>query len=82
MLIAQKLDIDEELDRLDGHLAEAQRILAEGGPCGRQLDFLIQEFNREANTIGSKSADSETTRAVVDMKVAIEQMREQVQNVE
>ncbi len=82
VLIAQKLDVDEELDRLDGHLTEARRILDEGGPCGRRLDFLIQEFNREANTIGSKSADAETTRAVVDMKVAIEQMREQVQNIE
>ncbi len=82
VLIAQKLDVDEELDRLDGHLTEARRILDTGGPCGRRLDFLIQEFNREANTIGSKSADAETTRAVVDMKVAIEQMREQVQNLE
>ena len=81
-LLAQKLDVDEELDRLDGHVAEARRILDAGGPCGRRLDFLIQEFNREANTIGSKSADAETTRAVVEMKVAIEQMREQVQNIE
>ncbi|MEL7374742.1 MAG: YicC/YloC family endoribonuclease, partial [Pseudomonadota bacterium] len=79
---AQKLDVDEELDRLDGHLAEARRILDTGGPSGRRLDFLVQEFNREANTIGSKSADADTTRAVVDMKVAIEQMREQVQNIE
>ena len=82
VLLAQKLDVDEELDRLDGHVTEARRILDTGGPCGRRLDFLIQEFNREANTIGSKSSDAETTRAVVDMKVAIEQMREQVQNIE
>ena len=82
VLQAQKLDVDEELDRLDGHIAELRRILAEGGPCGRKLDFLIQELNREANTLGSKSADGETTAAAVDMKVAIEQMREQVQNIE
>ncbi|MFK8053965.1 MAG: YicC/YloC family endoribonuclease [Woeseiaceae bacterium] len=82
VLLAQKLDIDEELDRLTGHSAELRNILAEGGPCGRKLDFLIQEFNREANTIGSKSADGDTTKAIVDMKVAIEQMREQVQNIE
>ncbi|MEN7342404.1 MAG: YicC/YloC family endoribonuclease [Pseudomonadota bacterium] len=79
---AQKLDVDEELDRLKGHLHEARRILSEGSPCGRKLDFLIQEFNREANTIGSKSADGPTTSIIVDMKVAIEQMREQVQNIE
>ena len=82
VLLAQKLDVDEELDRLDGHRAELVRILAEGGPCGRKLDFLIQEFNREANTLASKSGDAQTTRAAVSMKVAIEQMREQVQNLE
>ncbi|MEL7309882.1 MAG: YicC/YloC family endoribonuclease [Pseudomonadota bacterium] len=82
LLLAQKLDVDEELDRLDGHLNELERILAKGGPCGRKLDFLIQEFNREANTLASKSGDTLTTRAAVDMKVAIEQMREQVQNIE
>ncbi|MEL7022472.1 MAG: YicC/YloC family endoribonuclease [Pseudomonadota bacterium] len=82
LLLAQKLDVDEELDRLDGHLNELERILVKGGPCGRKLDFLIQEFNREANTLASKSGDSLTTRAAVDMKVAIEQMREQVQNIE
>ena len=79
---AQKLDVDEELDRLNGHLTEARHILSKGSPCGRKLDFLIQEFNREANTIGSKSADGPTTSIIVDMKVAIEQMREQVQNIE
>ena len=82
VLLAQKLDVDEELDRLQGHLVEIRRIIAKGGACGRKLDFLIQELNREANTLSSKSSDSQTTRAAVDMKVAIEQMREQVQNVE
>jgi uncharacterized protein (TIGR00255 family) len=82
LLLAQKLDVDEELDRLDGHLSELERIISRGGPCGRKLDFLIQEFNREANTLASKSGDAQTTRAAVDMKVAIEQMREQVQNIE
>lgn len=82
LLLAQKLDVDEELDRLDGHRTELGRILDKGGPCGRKLDFLIQEFNREANTLASKSGDAQTTRAAVDMKVAIEQMREQVQNIE
>ena len=82
LLLAQKLDVDEELDRLDGHRTELGRILETGGPCGRKLDFLIQEFNREANTLASKSGDAQTTRAAVDMKVAIEQMREQVQNIE
>lgn len=82
VILAQKLDVDEELDRLTGHIAELRSILADGGPCGRKLDFLIQEFNREANTIGSKSADGETTKAIVAIKVAVEQMREQVQNIE
>ena len=80
--IAQKMDVDEELDRLTGHIAEARRVLGLAEPVGRRLDFLMQEFNREANTLGSKSADSETTRASVELKVLIEQMREQVQNVE
>lgn len=82
VILAQKIDVDEELDRLAGHTTELRRIIGDGGPCGRKLDFLIQELNREANTLGSKSADAETTRAAVDMKVAIEQMREQVQNIE
>lgn len=82
VFIAQKLDVDEELDRLDGHVAEVRRVLERDEPVGRRLDFLMQEFNREANTLGSKSADSETTAIAVELKVLIEQMREQVQNVE
>ncbi len=81
-LVAQKLDIDEELDRLISHVSEIRAVLKKGEPVGRRLDFLMQELNREANTLGSKSADTETTRAAVDLKVLIEQMREQVQNVE
>jgi uncharacterized protein (TIGR00255 family) len=81
-LIAQKLDVDEELDRLDSHLAEVRDIVARDEPVGRRLDFLMQELNREANTLGSKSNDTETTRASVQLKVLIEQMREQIQNVE
>ncbi len=79
---AQKLDVEEELDRLDAHVAELQNILNRNEPVGRRLDFLIQEFNREANTLSSKSADIDTTNLSVDLKVLIEQMREQVQNVE
>lgn len=81
-LIAQKLDVDEELDRLDSHVSEVRAALAGNEPVGRRLDFLMQELNREANTLGSKSADTGTTRAAVDLKVLIEQMREQIQNVE
>ncbi|NNF40679.1 MAG: YicC family protein [Woeseiaceae bacterium] len=81
-LIAQKMDVDEELDRLDSHLVEIRDALAGDKPVGRRLDFLMQELNREANTLGSKSADTETSRAAVDLKVLIEQMREQIQNVE
>ncbi len=81
-LIAQKIDIDEELDRLESHLVEIRDAIADDKPVGRRLDFLMQELNREANTLGSKSADTETTRAAVDLKVLIEQMREQIQNVE
>lgn len=79
---AQRLDVDEELDRLDAHCSELYKALERDDPVGRRLDFLMQEFNREANTLGSKSADSDTTNCTVDMKVLIEQMREQVQNVE
>lgn len=79
---AQKLDIDEELDRLDAHAFELFNVLEREEAVGRRLDFLMQEFNREANTVASKSNDSDTTAASVDMKVLIEQMREQVQNVE
>jgi uncharacterized protein (TIGR00255 family) len=81
-LIAQKLDVDEELDRLESHLVEIGQVLTSAEPVGRRLDFLMQELNREANTLGSKSADAETTKAAVDLKVLIEQMREQIQNVE
>ena len=81
-LIAQKLDIDEELDRLESHVSEIRTVLGRGEAVGRRLDFLMQELNREANTLGSKSADTATTRAAVDLKVLIEQMREQIQNVE
>lgn len=82
VLYAHKMDVDEELDRLTAHLDEVAAVLDSSEPAGRRLDFLMQELNREANTLSSKSQDSETTRAAVDMKVAIEQMREQVQNVE
>ena len=80
--LAQKLDVDEELDRLKMHLGETRRVLELDEPVGRRLDFLMQEFNREANTLSSKSADNRTSKAAVDLKVLIEQMREQVQNVE
>jgi uncharacterized protein (TIGR00255 family) len=78
----QKLDVDEELDRLGSHLAEARRILDRPEPAGRRLDFLLQEFNREANTLASKSVDARTSQAGVELKVLIEQLREQVQNIE
>jgi uncharacterized protein (TIGR00255 family) len=82
VLYTHKMDVDEELDRLVGHLDEVTAVLESSEPAGRRLDFLMQELNREANTLSSKSQDAETTKAAVDMKVAIEQMREQVQNVE
>ncbi len=82
VLLAQKMDVDEELDRLDSHLAAFGDALAADEPVGRRLDFLLQEFNREANTLASKSQDAEVTAAAVELKVLIEQMREQVQNVE
>jgi uncharacterized protein (TIGR00255 family) len=81
-LLLQRLDIDEELERLDGHISEVRRVIGGSEPAGRRLDFLMQELNREANTLSSKSQDLETTRSAVDMKVLIEQMREQVQNAE
>jgi uncharacterized protein (TIGR00255 family) len=80
--LAQKSDVDEELDRLDAHVAEVGRVLGKGGPCGRRLDFLMQELNREANTLSSKSLSSTTTQNAVELKVLIEQMREQIQNIE
>jgi len=81
-LLLQRLDVAEELERLTGHIAEVRRVIAGSEPAGRRLDFLMQELNREANTLSSKSQDLETTRTAVDMKVLIEQMREQVQNAE
>lgn len=81
-LLAQKADIEEELDRLDSHLNEVQRVMAAKGQKGRRLDFLMQELNREANTLSSKSIVVETTLSAVELKVLIEQMREQIQNIE
>jgi uncharacterized protein (TIGR00255 family) len=82
VLQLQRIDVAEELDRLTGHIEETRRIMKSGEAAGRRLDFLMQELNREANTLASKSQDLDTTRITVDMKVLIEQMREQVQNVE
>lgn len=82
VLLAQKMDVDEELDRLATHVTEVRRVLEQGGTVGRRLDFLMQELNREANTLASKSVASETTQAAVELKVLIEQMREQIQNIE
>jgi len=80
--LAQKTDVDEELDRLDAHVAEVRRVLEAGGPCGRRLDFLMQELNREANTLSSKSTGITQTQGAIELKVLIEQIREQVQNIE
>ena len=82
VLSLQKLDVDEELDRLDSHVVELRRVLVQDEPVGRRLDFLLQEFNREANTLGSKSVDARTSAAAVELKVLIDQVREQVQNIE
>ena len=76
------MDVDEELDRLEAHVRETRRALELDEPVGRRLDFLMQEFNRESNTLSSKSVDPRTSRAAVELKVLIEQIREQVQNVE
>lgn len=81
-IVSQRLDIDEEMSRLDSHLAEVRSAVASGEAVGRRLDFLMQELNREANTTSSKSQDAEMTKCAVEMKVVIEQMREQVQNIE
>lgn len=81
-LLAQKLDVQEELDRLQTHLIEIEHVLESSEPVGRRLDFLMQELNREANTLGSKSADSRTSQISIELKVLIEQIREQVQNIE
>ncbi|MEO7558437.1 MAG: YicC/YloC family endoribonuclease [Gammaproteobacteria bacterium] len=82
LILIQKIDVDEELERLSMHVHEVRRLLHEDEPVGRRLDFLMQELNREANTLGSKSVDTETSRAAIDLKVIVEQMREQIQNVE
>ena len=81
-LLAQRCDVNEEIERLCTHITETERLLKKGGPIGRQLDFLMQELNREANTLASKSVDIAMTQAAVNMKVLIEQMREQIQNIE
>lgn len=82
VLSLQKLDVDEELDRLASHVDEIRRVFRQKQPVGRRLDFLLQEFNREANTLGSKSVDARTSNAAVELKVLIDQIREQVQNIE
>ena len=82
VLLAQKADVAEELDRLNTHIQEVGRILSQDEPIGRRLDFMMQELNREANTLSSKSLTTSITQAAVDLKVLIEQMREQVQNIE
>jgi uncharacterized protein (TIGR00255 family) len=82
VMLAQKSDVAEELDRLSTHIIEVRRVLKSGGAAGRRLDFLMQELNREANTLGSKAFDPRSTQAAVNLKVLIEQMREQVQNIE
>jgi len=81
-LYASKIDVDEELSRLQTHLAEVRRVLEKGGVVGKRLDFLMQELHREANTLGSKSVDAEVSRSAMEVKILIEQMREQVQNIE
>jgi uncharacterized protein (TIGR00255 family) len=81
-ILCQRLDVDEEMDRLEAHLKEVEQVLQRDEPVGRRLDFLMQELNREANTLSSKANDAETTKIAVEMKVLIEQMREQVQNIE
>ena len=82
LMLSQKMDVAEEMDRLNAHIEEVMRVLNQKGPVGRRLDFLMQELNREANTLGSKSAHLDTSNASVDLKVLIEQMREQIQNIE
>ena len=82
VLYASRIDVDEEIARLVTHIAEFRRVLDKGGACGKRLDFLCQELNREANTLGSKSVANEMTKTSVELKVLIEQMREQVQNIE
>lgn len=81
-LFAGKIDVDEELSRLQAHVAEVKRVLARSGPIGKRLDFMMQELQREANTLGAKSVDAEVSRSSMEMKLVIEQMREQIQNIE
>ena len=82
IMLAQRIAVAEELDRLGMHITETHKILKKGGACGRRLDFMMQEFNRESNTLGSKSINADTTQSAVELKVLIEQMREQIQNIE
>ena len=82
VLLAQKMDVEEELDRLASHVSETRKILKKGGAQGRRLDFMMQEFNREANTLGSKSINTDITASAIELKVLIEQMREQIANIE
>lgn len=82
IMLAQKIDVAEELDRLNSHIGETRNILKKGGAVGRRLDFMMQEFNRESNTLGSKSIHTDITQSAVELKVLIEQMREQIQNIE
>ena len=82
IMLAQKIDVAEELDRLESHIGETRKILKKGGAVGRRLDFMMQEFNRESNTLGSKSIHADITQSAVELKVLIEQMREQIQNIE
>jgi len=82
IMLAQKVDVAEELDRLNTHVSETKKILKKGGAVGRRLDFMMQEFNRESNTLGSKSINTDITQSAVELKVLIEQMREQIQNIE
>ncbi len=82
VLYAQRIDVDEELERLTTHVAEVKRVLSSSVPAGKRLDFLMQELNREANTLGSKSVSVHTTQVSMELKVLIEQMREQIQNIE
>ncbi|MEP2603120.1 MAG: YicC/YloC family endoribonuclease, partial [Paraglaciecola sp.] len=82
VMLAQKVDVAEELDRLISHISETHKILKKGGAVGRRLDFMMQEFNRESNTLGSKSINTDITQSAVELKVLIEQMREQIANIE
>ena len=82
VLFASRIDVAEELNRLSAHVSEVRRVLKAGGATGKRLDFLMQELNRESNTLGSKSVSTESTSVAIELKVAIEQMREQIQNIE